>query len=74
MSCLQSVVFPVPEGAEIIKRIPRRSIEDRGWPDTEAEGWLWGLNSFDVLDLFPNTFQLSLHLDHMTGNFRVIGF
>ena len=29
-SCLQSVVFPVPEGAEIMKRIPRLSIEDRG--------------------------------------------
>jgi len=30
-SCLQSVVFPVPEGAEIIKRIPRRSAEESGW-------------------------------------------
>ena len=36
MSCLQSVVFPVPEGAEIMKRIPRRSIEDRGWSDAGA--------------------------------------
>jgi len=33
VSCLQSVVFPVPEGAEIMKRIPRRSVEDRGEPD-----------------------------------------
>jgi len=36
VSCLQSVVFPVPEGAEIMKRIPLRSIEERGWPDADA--------------------------------------
>ena len=36
MSCLQSVVFPVPEGAEIMKRIPRRSVEDRGGVDVGA--------------------------------------
>jgi len=35
-SCLQSVVFPVPEGAEIMKRMPRRSVEDREWPDAGA--------------------------------------
>ena len=33
VSCLQSVVFPVPDGAEIIKRIPRRSVEDRTGPE-----------------------------------------
>ncbi len=36
MSCLQSVVFPVPEGAEIMKRIPRRSVEGREGLDAGA--------------------------------------
>ena len=35
-SCLQSVVFPVPDGAEMMKRIPRRSVEDRTGPDGVA--------------------------------------
>src|SRR5689334_16658352 len=33
VNCLHNVVFPVPEGAEIMKRIPRRSVEDRTGPD-----------------------------------------
>ena len=32
-SCLHKVVLPVPDGAEIIKRIPRRSVEDRTGPE-----------------------------------------
>jgi len=32
VSCLHKVVFPVPDGAEIMKRIPRRSVEDRVGP------------------------------------------
>ncbi len=35
---------------------------------------LWWLSSFDVLDLFANAFQFGLHLDHMTGDFRIVGF
>src|SRR5262249_20957148 len=33
VSCLHNVVFPVPEGAEIMNRIPRRSVEDRTGPE-----------------------------------------
>ena len=36
VSCLQSVVFPVPDGAEIMNRMPRLSVEDRGWPEAGA--------------------------------------
>ena len=36
--------------------------------------WSWWLSSFDVLDLFANAFQFGLHLDHMTGDFRIVGF
>ena len=36
--------------------------------------WSWWLSSFDVLDLFANAFQFGLHLYHMTGDFRIIGF
>ncbi len=35
-SCLQSVVFPVPDGAEMMKSMPRRSVEDRTGPEEAA--------------------------------------
>ena len=36
VSCLHRVVFPVPDGAEMMKRIPRLSVEERRWPDAGA--------------------------------------
>jgi hypothetical protein len=32
-SCLHTVVLPVPDGAEMMNKIPRRSVDDRTGPE-----------------------------------------
>jgi hypothetical protein len=32
-SCLHNVVLPVPDGAEMMNKIPRRSVDDRTGPE-----------------------------------------